>query len=84
MRVGVLRGGLELESEKAIPPSEKLRVVSYKELTGFYGPENHADSSFEYALPDLALSPSSGDEEDDRPRTPEGDPERFEPAGNKP
>jgi hypothetical protein len=27
MRVGVLRGGLELESEKAIPPSQRLEVI---------------------------------------------------------
>jgi stearoyl-CoA desaturase (delta-9 desaturase) len=27
MRVGVLRGGLELESEKAIPPSQRLEVM---------------------------------------------------------
>lgn len=32
MRVGVLRGGLELESEKAIPPSQKLRVARAQEL----------------------------------------------------
>lgn len=27
MRVGVLRGGLELESEKAIPPSQRLQII---------------------------------------------------------
>lgn len=27
MRVGVLRGGLELESEKAIPPSQRLEIM---------------------------------------------------------
>lgn len=27
MRVGVLRGGLELESEKSIPPSQRLEIV---------------------------------------------------------
>ena len=27
MRVGVLRGGLELEDEKAIPPSQRLEIV---------------------------------------------------------
>jgi stearoyl-CoA desaturase (Delta-9 desaturase) len=32
MRVGVLRGGLELESEKSIPPSQKLRVVEYQQI----------------------------------------------------
>lgn len=43
MRVGVLRGGLEIESEKAVPPSQKLRVVSHAEmialssLGGIYG-----------------------------------------------
>lgn len=32
MRVGVLRGGLELESEKAIPPSQRLKVVRAQEM----------------------------------------------------
>lgn len=27
MRVGVLRGGLEIESEKSIPPSQRLEVI---------------------------------------------------------
>jgi stearoyl-CoA desaturase (delta-9 desaturase) len=27
MRVGVLRGGLEIESEKAIPPSQHLQII---------------------------------------------------------
>lgn len=27
MRVGVLRGGLEIESEKAIPPSQRLQII---------------------------------------------------------
>jgi stearoyl-CoA desaturase (delta-9 desaturase) len=27
MRVGVLRGGLEVESEKAIPPSQRLQMI---------------------------------------------------------
>ena len=27
MRVGVLRGGLEIESEKAIPPSQRLQIL---------------------------------------------------------
>jgi hypothetical protein len=27
MRVGVLRGGLELEAEKAIPPSQRLEII---------------------------------------------------------
>lgn len=27
MRVGVLRGGLEVESEKAIPPSQRLEIM---------------------------------------------------------
>ncbi|EJD54738.1 hypothetical protein AURDEDRAFT_110242 [Auricularia subglabra TFB-10046 SS5] len=34
MRVGVLRGGLEVESEKAIPPSQKLTVARWEELYG--------------------------------------------------
>ena len=32
MRVGVLHGGLEQESEKAIPPSQKLRILKSTEL----------------------------------------------------
>jgi stearoyl-CoA desaturase (delta-9 desaturase) len=35
MRVGVLHGGLELESEKAIPPSQKLTIVRAQELSSF-------------------------------------------------
>jgi len=85
MRVGVLRGGLELECEKAIPPSEKLRVVSHKELAAFYGPrdKDHNDTSFEHAPPDLASGPSSGDEEDDRLATPEAEMEPLESATGK-
>lgn len=32
MRVGVLSGGLEQESEKAIPPSQKLRILRAGEI----------------------------------------------------
>lgn len=32
MRVGVLHGGLEQESEKAIPPSQKLRILRANEI----------------------------------------------------
>jgi stearoyl-CoA desaturase (delta-9 desaturase) len=41
MRVGVLRGGLELESEKAIPPSQKLKIARAQEL--YMTPENSHD-----------------------------------------
>lgn len=34
MRVGVLHGGLEQESEKAIPPSQKLRILRAGEIKG--------------------------------------------------
>lgn len=34
MRVGVLSGGLETESEKAIPPSQKLRILRTAEIKG--------------------------------------------------
>ncbi|KAF8321747.1 hypothetical protein DL93DRAFT_2093707 [Clavulina sp. PMI_390] len=34
MRVGVLSGGLETESEKAIPPSQKLRILRAAEIRG--------------------------------------------------
>lgn len=36
MRVGVLHGGLELESERAIPPSQKLRVMRANEVGSPY------------------------------------------------
>jgi len=32
MRVGILHGGLEVEADKAIPPSQKLRIVRAQEL----------------------------------------------------
>lgn len=38
MRVGVLHGGLEQESEKAIPPSQKLRIMRSSELSAFATP----------------------------------------------
>ncbi|CEL63459.1 hypothetical protein RSOLAG1IB_12666 [Rhizoctonia solani AG-1 IB] len=38
MRVGVLRGGLEIESERAIPPSQKLRVISHSEVVALSSP----------------------------------------------
>lgn len=34
MRVGVLSGGLETESEKAIPPSQRLRILRANEIRG--------------------------------------------------
>lgn len=81
MRVGVLHGGLELESEKAVPPSQKIRVVSHSELVnlphgteGSFGsgrvrPESPPLSDFG-SDQGLAWSPSSGGEEDDLPKTP--------------
>ncbi|KAF8508243.1 hypothetical protein BU17DRAFT_77968 [Hysterangium stoloniferum] len=36
MRVGILHGGLELESERAIPPSQKLRVMRANEIQSPY------------------------------------------------
>lgn len=44
MRVGVLSGGLETESEKAIPPSQKLRILRAAEI------KNIAKASSEAAL----------------------------------
>ena len=41
MRVGVLRGGLEVEAEKAVPPSQRLQVVRNEEV--FVTPENSED-----------------------------------------
>ena len=40
-------------------------------------------SRFERTSPDLALSSSGGDEEDNRLRKPEAEAEQFEPAGSK-
>ncbi|KAF8610092.1 delta 9-fatty acid desaturase protein [Ceratobasidium sp. AG-I] len=83
MRVGVLHGGLELESEKAVPPSQKLRVVSHAELSSLTGskstsgreagaeprPESPPLSDFG-SDHGLASSPSSGAEDEDMPHTP--------------
>lgn len=82
MRVGVLHGGLELESEKAVPPSQKLRVVSHAELKGLTTVPGSEGSESGRVRPEsphlsdfgsdhgLASSPSSGGEEDDMPKTP--------------
>ncbi|KAG8733430.1 hypothetical protein FRC11_006317 [Ceratobasidium sp. 423] len=81
MRVGVLHGGLELESEKAVPPSQKIRVVSHAEFTSLSAPNGPEDSFSTRPRPasplsdlgsdqGLASSPSSGGEEDDMPKTP--------------
>ena len=32
MRVGVLHGGVEVESEKAVPPSQRLRILRASEI----------------------------------------------------
>ena len=46
MRVGILHGGLELESERSIPPSQKLRILRANEMgspyasSAFSEPEN--------------------------------------------
>lgn len=73
MRVGVLRGGLEIESEKAVPPSEKLRVVSHSELAGLV-PHGNSRSDLDLVSPPLVFTgdhglASSGDE-DELPKTP--------------
>jgi stearoyl-CoA desaturase (delta-9 desaturase) len=82
MRVGVLHGGLELESEKAVPPSQKLRVISHAELKGLATIPGSEGSESGHVRPEspllsdfgsdqgLASSPSSGGEEDDMPKTP--------------
>ena len=36
MRVGILHGGLELEGERAIPPSQKLRILRSNEMGSPY------------------------------------------------
>ena len=48
MRVGVLRGGLEVEvdkAERAIPPSQRLKVVRAQEM--YMTPENSHDEDAE-------------------------------------
>ncbi|CAE6477416.1 unnamed protein product [Rhizoctonia solani] len=88
MRVGVLRGGLEIESEKAVPPSQQLRVVSHSEIvaltspTGTYsGPKSTRDGSPPISDLDsengLVFSASSASE-DESPTTPAPEDERFE------
>ncbi|KAG8698406.1 hypothetical protein FRC08_005954 [Ceratobasidium sp. 394] len=74
MRVGVLHGGLELESEKAVPPSQKLRVVSHAELVALASPDGayaHPEALRSHTPPPLSdQGVSSGGEEDDIPKTP--------------
>jgi len=53
MRVGVLHGGLEQESEKAVPPSQKLRVLKVSELAALSRPPSSIVSS-------VAYSPAAG------------------------
>ena len=36
MRVGILHGGLELEAERAIPPSQQLRILRASEMGSPY------------------------------------------------
>jgi hypothetical protein len=73
MRVGVLRGGLELESEMAVPPSQKLRVLSHAEITTLISP-NGADVHDERARPEspppLSDQGVSSGGEEDLPSTP--------------
>lgn len=38
MRVGVLHGGLEVEADKAVPPSQKLRIIRSSEMTALASP----------------------------------------------
>ena len=45
MRVGVLHGGLELESEKTIPPSQRLQIVHGQTLTELKRAALHPDPS---------------------------------------
>lgn len=83
MRVGVLHGGLELEAEKAVPPSQKLRIVSHSELASLKSIKGtHTRETSTEVRPEspplsdfgsdhgLASSPSSGAEDEDLPRTP--------------
>jgi hypothetical protein len=77
MRVGVLRGGLELESEKAISPSQKIRVVSHAELAELIASNatcGHDEQTRESPPPLSDQGGSSGGEEDFLPRTPVGGP----------
>jgi hypothetical protein len=45
MRVGVLRGGLELESEKAIPPSQRLEIIRGQALARLREEAAHKDAA---------------------------------------
>jgi hypothetical protein len=95
MRVGVLRGGLEIESEKAVPPSQKLRVVSHDEIIALTSPGGtYSGSKYTHIarpqslfLPEsgsdsgLTFSISSGDE-NDSPKTPVLKPS-FQPPSKK-
>jgi hypothetical protein len=73
MRVGVLRGGLELESEKAVPPSQKLRVLSHAEITMLSSPNGidiHDEQPRAESPPPLSDQGISSGGEEDLPRTP--------------
>lgn len=55
MRVGILHGGLELESERAIPPSQKLRILRANEMGSPYSSsafsETEHDNLLNYGVP---------------------------------
>ena len=85
MRVGVLRGGLELESEKAIPPSQRLEIIRGQALArlrsdaasnehhGAYDDERrHGDSDYDgKGLPSPPLSTGALDSGDEAGSQPE-------------
>ncbi|KAJ1301935.1 hypothetical protein OPQ81_000774 [Rhizoctonia solani] len=88
MRVGVLRGGLEIESEKAVPPSQRLRVISHSEIvalgspTGTYSgakdaPEGSPPTSDLDSENSLVFGASSASE-DELPKTPSSEGMSFE------
>ncbi|KAF8755451.1 Acyl-CoA desaturase [Rhizoctonia solani] len=87
MRVGVLRGGLEIESERAIPPSQKLRVVSHSELVALVSPsgtssdiratQDHSPPIYFDSENGLVFGASSASE-DESPKTPALEETKFE------
>ncbi|CAE7158894.1 unnamed protein product [Rhizoctonia solani] len=90
MRVGVLRGGLEIESEKAVPPSQKLRVISHSEIVarttpnGTYSrvevPRNNSPPISDLDSENGLVFGASSASEDECPRTPTSESEvMFEP-----
>ncbi|CAE6376344.1 unnamed protein product [Rhizoctonia solani] len=88
MRVGVLRGGLEIESERAVPPSQKLRVVSHSEMvaltspsgtySGVKNPQDDSQTVSDFDSENGLVFGASSASEDESPKTPASEETRFE------